>query len=79
VIEDFDKLSKGEIEIHEDDILITAKTSNYWNQYLTNLKGIVTMDGSPTAHPMLIGRERNLPVICGVAGLVEAMRPYNGQ
>lgn len=37
------------------------------------------MDGSPTAHPMLIGRERNLPVICGVAGLVETMKPLDGQ
>ena len=31
---------------------------------------------SPTAHPMLIGRERNLPVICGVRGLLERMLPY---
>jgi phosphohistidine swiveling domain-containing protein len=37
------------------------------------------MDGSPTAHPMLIGRERNLPVICGVQGLVETMKPLDGQ
>ena len=29
------------------------------NQYLTNLRGIVTMEGSATAHPMLIGRERD--------------------
>jgi phosphohistidine swiveling domain-containing protein len=28
---------------------------------------------------MLIGRERNLPVICGVQGLVETMKPLDGQ
>ena len=36
------------------------------------------MDGSPTAHPMLIGRERNLAVICGVAGVVEKLSPLDG-
>ena len=79
VITDFDALVRGEIKISPDDILVTAKTSNYWNQYLTNLKGIVTMDGSPTAHPMLIGRERHLPVICGVPRLIEMLQPLHGK
>ena len=65
VIRDFEALAAGEYTIEADDIVVTAKTSNYWNQYLTSLKGIVTVEGSPTAHPMLIGRERNLCVICG--------------
>ena len=77
-IKDFEALVRGEITIEREDILVTAKTSNYWNQYLTNLKGIVTMDGSPTAHPMLIGRERHLPVICGVPGLMERMAHLDG-
>ena len=48
------------------------------NQYLTNLRGIVTMEGSATAHPMLIGRERHLPVICGVPGLMKVFPvPYH--
>lgn len=33
------------------------------------------MDGSPTAHPMLIGRERGLAVICGVPDLLERCLP----
>lgn len=36
VIKDFDALTRGEVTIEADDILVTAKTSNYWNQYLTN-------------------------------------------
>ena len=56
------------LTIEKDDIIFTAKTANYWNQYLTELRGIVTQEGSATAHPMLIGRERHLPVICGVPG-----------
>lgn len=55
--------------------LYCTQTSNYWNQYLTSLKAIVTMDGSPTAHPMLIGRERHLPVICGVRELIRRLLP----
>ena len=78
VIKDFEALVRGEIKIDPNDILVTAKTSNYWNQYLTNLKGIITLDGSPTAHPMLIGRERNLPVICGVPRLIELLQPLHG-
>jgi len=79
VIKDFDLLVSGEVTINADDILVTAKTSNYWNQYLTNLRGIVTMDGSPTAHPMLIGRERNLPVLCGIPGLLQKVGPFDGK
>lgn len=37
------------------------------------------MDGSPTAHPMLIGRERHLPVICGVPKLIEKLLPLDGK
>ena len=43
VITDFDALVRGEVKIDSDDILVTAKTSNYWNQFLTDLKGIITI------------------------------------
>ena len=78
IVKDFEALTRGEISIGPNDILVAAKTSNYWNQYLTDLKGIITMDGSPTAHPMLIGRERNLAVICGVAEVVQRLEPLDG-
>lgn len=78
VIVDFAELVSGRVAIGPDDIVVTAKTANYWNQYLTNLRGIVTMEGSATAHPMLIGRERHLPVIRGVPGLIERMKRFDG-
>jgi hypothetical protein len=31
VIDEFDALVRGEIKIDPEDILVTAKTSNYWN------------------------------------------------
>jgi phosphohistidine swiveling domain-containing protein len=79
VIWNFEDLVEGKVKIEEEDILVTAKTSNYWNQYLTTLRGIVTVDGSPTAHPMLIGRERNLVVLCGIPDLMERCRYLDGK
>jgi phosphoenolpyruvate synthase/pyruvate phosphate dikinase len=31
IIRDFEALTRGEIKIDPEDILVTAKTSNYWN------------------------------------------------
>jgi hypothetical protein len=31
LITDFEALTRGEIKIDPEDILVTAKTSNYWN------------------------------------------------
>jgi phosphohistidine swiveling domain-containing protein len=82
VILDFDDLVTGREQIQADDILVTTKTSNYFNPYLTNLRGICTFEGSATAHPMLIGRERHLPVVCGVPNasmeLLKRLYQWNG-
>ena len=77
LVESFEQL--GSIEIQDGDILFAPKTANYWNQYLTKRIGIVTMEGCATAHPMLIGRERGMPVICGIPRLMERIRPLANQ
>uniref|UniRef100_A0A7S3LRR7 pyruvate, water dikinase n=1 Tax=Aplanochytrium stocchinoi TaxID=215587 RepID=A0A7S3LRR7_9STRA len=79
VISDFNLLVQGKCAIGKDDIVVTTKTSNYWNQYLTELRGIITVEGSPTAHPMLIGRERGLAVICGCSvDTLDHLRAFEG-
>lgn len=82
VLLDFEQLADGSVSIQPDDILVTSKTSNVFNSYLTNLRGICTFEGSATAHPMLIGRERGLPVVCGVPGanqsLLKKLSAWNG-
>ena len=82
VLLDFEQLATGQESIQPDDILLTSKTSNVFNSYLTNLRGIVTFEGSATAHPMLIGRERGLPVVCGVpaasAAMLARLASWNG-
>lgn len=82
VVIDFEDLTTGRVTIQEDDILLTVKTSNYFNPFLVNLKGIVTLEGSACAHPMLIGRERKLPVVCGIPGgslqLLQQLQKWSG-
>ncbi|KAJ3437415.1 phosphoenolpyruvate synthase [Anaeramoeba flamelloides] len=79
VIKNFDDLATGKKVIRSEDIIVTSKTSNYWNQYLTNLQGIVSMEGSHTAHPMLIGRERKINCVIGCPNCIELLTPYEGQ
>lgn len=82
VVLEFEDLTSGRVKIEEDDILCTVKTSNYFNPFLVNLKGIVTLEGSSCSHPMLIGRERHLPVVCGIPGgnmaLLQQLEKWNG-
>lgn len=70
VIERFEELQQEGAEIKEDEIVVTHKTGNYWNQYLKQLRGIVTVEGSPSSHPMLVGRERNIPCATLLVGFV---------
>ena len=77
IIDRFEDLVKGKVSINQDDIVCAVKTSNYWNQFLKHLKGIITVEGSPTAHPMLVGRERHLPCVIGCIDALNRLRPYN--
>ena len=59
VITDFDALLRGDIKIAPEDILVTAKTSNYWNQFLTDLRGLcLRRRSAPVCCSMLLGVAR---------------------
>ncbi len=79
VVERFGDLVDEKVAIEPDDIVVAVKTSNYWNQYLTRLRGIITTEGSPTAHPILIGRERHLPCVIGCADAIASLRAFDGE
>ena len=36
------------------------------------------MEGSPTSHPMLIGRERSIPVVIGCPDAIDRLAPFDG-
>jgi phosphohistidine swiveling domain-containing protein len=78
-VDRFEDLVEGKLKIEEEDIVVAVKTGNYWNQFLTALRAIVTVEGSPTAHPMLIGRERNIPCVIGCPDALNILRPFDRQ
>lgn len=79
IVESFSDLESGKIVIGEEDILVAHRSTNYFTPYLTKFKGIVTIEGNPTAHPILIARERGIPCVIGVENAIEKLRPYEGQ
>lgn len=56
-------LADGRIVIEPDDIVVTNVSTNYWSQYMTNFKGMITLEGGPTSHPILLCRERKVPCV----------------
>lgn len=79
VIRDFNDLETGKIKIEPQDIVVAHKTENQWTKYLTQFSGIVTEEGNPTAHPVLICREKGIPCVVGVDDVVNQLAPYDGQ
>lgn len=79
IVNNFKELESGKVIIEKDDILVTHRSTNYYTPYIRNLKGIVTIEGTPTSHPILISRERGIPCIIGVRDAIEKLRPYEGQ
>jgi phosphohistidine swiveling domain-containing protein len=67
VIRSFEQLATGEITIGPEDIVVTYVSTNKWSQYMTKFKGIITQEGGPTAHPILLCRERKVPCVIGLS------------
>ncbi len=66
VIHSFESLEKEEITIDPEDIVVTYVSTNKWSQYMTNFKGMITQEGGPTSHPILLCRERKVPCVIGM-------------
>jgi|GEM_PF-3152191 len=79
IVEDFHDLESGKLQINSNDIVVTTRTENQWTQYLSQFSGIITTEGNPTSHPVLISRERKVPCLVGVADATGKFREYNGQ
>lgn len=79
IVEDFHSLECGEIKIDPSDIVVTTRTENEWTQYLSMFSGIITTEGNPTSHPVLISREKNVPCLVGVSNAIGKFREMDGQ
>lgn len=78
IVNHFDDLVNGLVKISKDDIVVANRTENEWTQFFVDFSGIITTEGSPTSHPMLIAREKGVPCLVGVSDAVRALSPYNG-
>lgn len=70
-------LSTGKICPMQDDIVLAYITTNVWSQYLTNIQGLITREGSPSSHPILLAREKNIPCVIGIQNSFEDLIDYN--
>lgn len=78
-IEKWEELAKKTESIQMDEIVVAYVALNYWSHYLTQFKGLITKQGGPTSHPILLCRERQVPCLIGIGEDFENLRKYNGQ
>jgi phosphohistidine swiveling domain-containing protein len=62
-----------------NQIIVTYRVSNVWSHYITQVKGLITKEGSPTSHPVLLARERGIPCLIGIQDNFENLISYSGQ
>ncbi len=77
-IRSLEELETGEIVLHPQDIALAYVTTNVWSQYLGHIRGLVTREGSPTSHPILLSREKQIPCVIGIADDFERLIAYSG-
>ena len=78
-IDKWEDLANKTIKIEPDDIVVTYVVINFWSHYLTQFKGLITKQGGPTTHPILLCRERNVPCLIGIGDDFERLRAYSGK
>jgi len=78
-IESLEALETGEIVLQPQDIALAYITTNVWSQYLGHIKGLVTREGSPASHPILLSREKQIPCVIGIADDFEQLIAYSDQ
>lgn len=78
IVDHFSDLVSRRIKINADDIVVATRTENEWTQFFVDFSGIVSMEGNPSSHPMLIAREKGVPCLVGVPNAVASLRPYDG-
>lgn len=78
-IDNWEDLANKKVTIEPNDIVLTYIAVNYWSHYLTQFKGLITKQGGPTTHPILLCRERGVPCLIGIGEDFENLRKYSGK
>lgn len=75
----WEDLVNKEVSITPDDIVLTYMTSHTWSPYLRDFKGLITKRGSPTAHPILLCRERGVPCLIEIGAEFDDLLALSGK
>lgn len=63
----WDALAEGKVKVLPGEIAIAFVTTNTWSQHLANIRGLITCEGSPSSHPILLCREKGVPCVIGLS------------
>ncbi len=64
-VDSIDELASGKIRLEQGDILATNAATKSWFDYLGPASGLITKEGAPSSHPILLSREKGIPCIIG--------------
>lgn len=78
-VNSLDDLASGKIHLTKSDILCAYVTTNVWSQYLANIGGLVTKEGSSSSHSILLAREKRIPCVIGIKEEFAKLVKANGQ
>lgn len=78
-VSNWEELSGGKIELAPDDIVLAYITTNTWSHYLAHIKALITREGSPSSHPILLCREKHVPCLIGITEGFEELIKLDGQ
>jgi phosphohistidine swiveling domain-containing protein len=78
-VESLEALEKEEIILQPQDIVLAYVTTNVWSQYLGHVRGLVTREGSPASHPILLCREKQVPCVIGITNDFERLIAHSNQ
>lgn len=72
-------LVSGKIHLNKNDIVCAHVTTNVWSQYLANIGGLITKEGSSSSHSILLAREKRIPCVIGIREEFANLIKNNGQ
>ncbi|ATW23599.1 phosphoenolpyruvate synthase [Candidatus Formimonas warabiya] len=67
-------LKMEDVDIEEDDILVTAFTDPSWSPLFVSIKGLVTEVGGVMTHGAVVAREYGLPAVAGVENATKLIK-----
>jgi phosphohistidine swiveling domain-containing protein len=65
-VSDYESLASGKTKLSKSDIVIAYVTTNTWSQHLATIGGLITCEGAPSSHPILLCREKGVPCVIGM-------------